>query len=235
MVSRVKSFHYNAGDADPVSGESTTPTQQTLLRHRSPPSCLNFSSDADISCNSCISVLNHGISHHRMPPTTTTTIFFFNPCSVSSEIHSPEACIVTDLYRLKKCWMQNASADPKKIHMLKHRFMFPPFLHRPFFHTHTYICAPHFSPSHSFSLSFQRAVFPFLPTLENEWAGKWLPYCAHPGAVACVWLPIGVVNELVMGQEGHAARVVEAGTGQTSWARWIKHQLEKPFYTSDMF
>lgn len=142
MVSRVKSFHYNAGDADPVSGESTTPTQQTLLRHRSPPSCLNFSSDADISCNSCISVLNHGISHHRMPPTTTTTIFFFNPCSVSSEIHSPEACIVTDLYRLKKCWMQNASAvvkDPKKIHMLKHRFMFPPFLHRPFFHTHTHI------------------------------------------------------------------------------------------------
>lgn len=40
-------------------------------------------------------------------------------------------------------------------------------------------------------------------------------------------LPIGVVNELVMGQEGLVARVAKPGTGQTSWARWIKHQKEK--------
>lgn len=58
IVRRVKSFHYNAGDADPVCGESTTPTPQSLPRHYSLssfPSCLNLSSDAPISCNSYVS------------------------------------------------------------------------------------------------------------------------------------------------------------------------------------
>lgn len=37
MVSRDKSFHYNASDADPVSGESTTPNPQLLPLNHHPP------------------------------------------------------------------------------------------------------------------------------------------------------------------------------------------------------
>lgn len=35
-----------------------------------------------------------------------------------------------------------------------------------------------------------------------------------------------IVNELVIGHEGQAAGVAEAGTGQTSWPLWIKPQRE---------
>lgn len=90
IVRRVKSFHYNAGDADPVCGESTTPTPQSLPRHYSLssfPSCLNLSSDAPISCNSYVSSHSRWVrddtmgsliifcSHHHHH-------FFFNPCSM---------------------------------------------------------------------------------------------------------------------------------------------------------
>lgn len=39
-------------------------------------------------------------------------------------------------------------------------------------------------------------------------------------------LPFGVVNELIMGQEGQAAKAFETDAGRTSWALWIKNQLE---------
>lgn len=40
-------------------------------------------------------------------------------------------------------------------------------------------------------------------------------------------LPIGVANELVMGQEGQAARAAAAGTEQTSWTPLIKRKTRK--------
>lgn len=45
--------------------------------------------------------------------------------------------------------------------------------------------------------------------------------------MACVLLPIGVANELVMGQEGQAAGAAAAGTEWTSWRPWIKHKTRE--------
>lgn len=51
--------------------------------------------------------------------------------------------------------------------------------------------------------------------------------CPSRRSGVCVQLPTGVVNELMMWQEGWAAGVTKTGTGQSSWVPWIKQQQER--------
>lgn len=188
IVRRVKSFHYNAGDADPVCGESTTPTPQSLPRHYSRssfPSCLNLSSDAPISCNSYVSSHSRWVrddtmgsliifcSHHHHH-------FFFNPCSMCLIWGcSPVVNTLTDYVDWKNIGCRVQCSLKKKMisHVSARMSSVTKAASSPLYIilSFTHMCSPHSSPSHSFSPlnSFQSAASFSLSTLENEWAGKW--------------------------------------------------------------
>ncbi len=191
MESRVKSFHYNAGDVDPVSRELTTPTPHSRPRHHSPPSppsCLNFS-DAPILCNSCVSFLlsqylsvnlHHGIYHRLMlPPPAPPS--FWNLCikrlswdSLSWAAHTDRA-MWTEAMLDAECSAVLKDHTTKK-YILTHRFPLsqgcsPMPLNHPFFYTH--MLSPFFSVPFFFPPLISECCLPFLSTLEDEWAGKW--------------------------------------------------------------
>lgn len=170
MVSRVKSFHYNAGDSDPVSGESaiphstiTTPPPHTPIAH-APTSPLMH--PYHVMSASCVN-LHHGIFHHLTPTTNTT----FKKKSLQYMSH---------LRFVLLCWTKKMM---EAVYNADDRVEIPYIntkistvtkaassLLLSFTHTHS----PYSSPSHSFNLSTHfRVLHPFLSTLENEWAGKW--------------------------------------------------------------